>query len=144
MSRVRRRRLNQLTASTPAQPAPMTEREEAVRAVLARWGRSEAPDQVRFCSPSRAEKAGLIHSLAGSDGKVIFDDEANALGASGELYRIAGWMQVPYRCPRMKAGHRGHWHLTSDLSSSHVTSSSRAPLPDVESDVEAACVGANR
>lgn len=67
-----------------------------------------------FCGPSKREKEGRpVDFVIVRNGKVIFDDRAQAEAAATALFELTGERFRPYECPRSR---HGHHHLTHDRS----------------------------
>ena len=96
-------------------------RDAARGEVLLRHARLASSGRPVFCTPSRAELAGVVSPRAGrgTDGKVIYPTREAAEAAARELEALGARSLRAYRCSRSR---RGHFHLTTD-------STPRAHLP---------------
>jgi len=110
----------------PTPPAPVVPAQRGVRdaargEVLLRHARLASSGRPVFCTPSRAELAGVVSPRAGrgTDGKVIYPTREAAEAAARELEALGARSLRAYRCSRSR---RGHFHLTTD-------STPRAHLP---------------
>ena len=110
----------------PAAPSPVVPAQRGVRdaargEVLLRHARLASSGRPVFCTPSRAELAGVVSPRAGrgTDGKVIYPTREAAEAAARELEALGARSLRAYRCGRSR---RGHFHLTTD-------STPRAHLP---------------
>ena len=82
---------------------------EARQVIIAKYARLYPNGYPIECTPSQAElSAGQNRAGWGTDGKIIYDTEAKAHAAAGELSMISGDRLRVYVCPRSK---RGHCHL---------------------------------
>ncbi len=108
-------------AAGPVVPAQRAVRDAARGDVLLRHARLASSGKPVFCTPSRAELAGLVAPRAGrgTDGKVIYATREAAEAAARELEALGARALRAYRCGRSR---RGHFHLTTDTTS-------RAHLP---------------
>ena len=105
------------TASVaPVVPAQRGVRDAARGEVLLRHARLASSGRPVFCTPSRAELAGLVGPRAGrgTDGKVIYPTREAAEAAARELEGLGSRALRAYRCTRSR---RGHFHLTTDTTS---------------------------
>ncbi len=87
-----------------------------IAAVTHRYARTLRSGHPMRCVASRAEAEGrrALRARPGNEMKVIYDTEAAAAAAAGEIAAILGQPpQRPYRCDRSK---RGHYHLTDPNS----------------------------
>jgi len=109
------------TAPAPVVPAQRGVRDAARGEVLLRHARLASSGRPVFCTPSRAELAGVVSPRAGrgTDGKVIYPTREAAEAAARELEALGARSLRAYRCSRSR---RGHFHLTTD-------STPRAHLP---------------
>jgi len=109
------------TAPSPVVPAQRGVRDAARGEVLLRHARLASSGRPVFCTPSRAELAGVVSPRAGrgTDGKVIYPTREAAEAAARELEALGARSLRAYRCGRSR---RGHFHLTTD-------STPRAHLP---------------
>ena len=109
------------TAPGPVVPPPRGVRDAARGEVLLRHARLASSGRPVFCTPSRAELAGVVSPRAGrgTDGKVIYPTREAAEAAARELEALGARSLRAYRCSRSR---RGHFHLTTD-------STPRAHLP---------------
>jgi hypothetical protein len=109
------------TAPGPVVPAQRGVRDAARGDVLLRHARLASSGRPVFCTPSRAELAGVVSPRAGrgTDGKVIYPTREAAEAAARELEALGARSLRAYRCGRSR---RGHFHLTTD-------STPRAHLP---------------
>lgn len=82
------------------------------RAVLAKYARLTRSGSPVFCTPSLAEREGLVprKQAPAADGKPIFDSKDSADAAAVELQRLGASPMRAYQCKR---GTRGHWHLSA-------------------------------
>jgi hypothetical protein len=99
----------------PVVPAQRGVRDAARGEVLLRHARLASSGKPVFCTPSRAELAGLVAPRAGrgTDGKVIYPTRQAAEAAARELQELGARALRPYRCSRSR---RGHFHLTTDTT----------------------------
>jgi hypothetical protein len=102
----------------PAAPSPVVPAQRGVRdaargEVLLRHARLASSGRPVFCTPSRAELAGVVSPRAGrgTDGKVIYPTREAAEAAARELEALGARSLRAYRCSRSR---RGHFHLTTD------------------------------
>jgi hypothetical protein len=104
-----------LRAAGPVVPAQRGVRDAARGDVLLRHARLASSGQPVFCTPSRAELAGLVAPRAGrgTDGKVIYPTREAAEAAARELEALGARALRAYRCSRSR---RGHFHLTTDTT----------------------------
>ncbi|MDN5857962.1 MAG: hypothetical protein L0H84_05005 [Pseudonocardia sp.] len=81
--------------------------------VVARYARLQRNGRPVFCTPSRAELAGIValRQGRGTDGKVIYESREDAEAAARELEELGAQAMRAYRCNRSRGG---HYHLTSD------------------------------
>lgn len=88
-------------------------RDSARSEVLHRYARLTKSGRPVFCTPSRAEIAGLVlpRQTRGTDGKVIYPTRDAAEAAARELELLGARMLRAYRCGRSRSG---HYHLTTD------------------------------
>jgi len=109
------------TAPGPVVPTQRGVRDAARGEVLLRHARLASSGRPVFCTPSRAELAGVVSPRAGrgTDGKVIYPTREAAEAAARELEALGARSLRAYRCSRSR---RGHFHLTTD-------STPRAHLP---------------
>ena len=109
------------TAPGPVVPTQRGVRDAARGEVLLRHARLASSGRPVFCTPSRAELAGVVSPRAGrgTDGKVIYPTREAAEAAARELEVLGARSLRAYRCSRSR---RGHFHLTTD-------STPRAHLP---------------
>ena len=109
------------TAPGPDVPTQRGVRDAARGEVLLRHARLASSGRPVFCTPSRAELAGVVSPRAGrgTDGKVIYPTREAAEAAARELEALGARSLRAYRCSRSR---RGHFHLTTD-------STPRAHLP---------------
>ena len=109
------------TAPGPDVPTQRGVRDAARGEVLLRHARLASSGRPVFCTPSRAELAGVVSPRAGrgTDGKVIYATRESAEAAARELEALGARSLRAYRCSRSR---RGHFHLTTD-------STPRAHLP---------------
>ena len=109
------------TAPGPVVPPQRGVRDAARGEVLLRHARLASSGRPVFCTPSRAELAGVVSPRAGrgTDGKVIYPTREAAEAAARELEALGARSLRAYRCSRSR---RGHFHLTTD-------STPRAHLP---------------
>jgi hypothetical protein len=118
------------TASVaPVVPAQRGVRDAARGEVLLRHARLASSGRPVFCTPSRAELAGLVGPRAGrgTDGKVIYSTREAAEAAARELEGLGSRALRAYRCTRSR---RGHFHLTTDTTSrAHLPVHLRIPQP---------------
>jgi hypothetical protein len=120
------------SAATPAAPVVPVQRgvRDAARGeVLLRHARLASSGRPVFCTPSRAELAGLVGPRAGrgTDGKVIYPTREAAEAAARELEELGSRALRAYRCTRSR---RGHFHLTTDTTSrTHLPVHLRIPQP---------------
>jgi hypothetical protein len=107
--------------TAPVVPAQRGVRDAARGEVLMRHARLASSGRPVFCTPSRAELAGVVSPRAGrgTDGKVIYPTREAAEAAARELEVLGARSLRAYRCSRSR---RGHFHLTTD-------SAPRAHLP---------------
>lgn len=72
-----------------------------------------------FCTPSRAELAGVValRQSRGTDGKVIYDTREAAEAAARELEALGARHLRSYLCGRSRSG---HFHLATATRSVHV------------------------
>ena len=99
------------TASVaPVVPVQRGVRDAARGEVLLRHARLASSGRPVFCTPSRAELAGLVGPRAGrgTDGKVIYATREAAESAARELEGLGSRALRAYRCTRSR---RGHFHL---------------------------------
>ena len=101
------------TAPGPVVPAQRGVRDAARGEVLLRHARLASSGRPVFCTPSRAELAGVVSPRAGrgTDGKVIYPTREAAEAAARELEALGARSLRAYRCSRSR---RGHFHLTTD------------------------------
>jgi hypothetical protein len=93
-------------------PGPV--RDERRGEVVLRHARLTGRGRPTFCSPSRAEQAGVVKlSLSGTDGKVIYPTREAAEAAARELESLGARRLRPYLCARSR---HGHFHLATDTS----------------------------
>ena len=118
------------TASVaPVVPVQRGVRDAARGEVLLRHARLASSGRPVFCTPSRAELAGLVGPRAGrgTDGKVIYPTREAAEAAARELEGLGARALRAYRCTRSR---RGHFHLTTDTTSrTHLPVHLRIPQP---------------
>lgn len=110
-------------------PAQRGVRDAARGEVLLRHARLASSGRPVFCTPSRAELAGLVGPRAGrgTDGKVIYPTREAAEAAARELEGLGSRALRAYRCTRSR---RGHFHLTTDTTSpTHLPVHLRIPQP---------------
>ncbi len=109
------------TAPGPVVPTQRGVRDAARGEVLLRHARLASSGRPVFCTPSRAELAGVVSPRAGrgTNGKVIYPTREAAEAAARELEALGARSLRAYRCSRSR---RGHFHLTTD-------STPRAHLP---------------
>ena len=109
------------TAPGPDVPTQRGVRDASRGEVLLRHARLASSGRPVFCTPSRAELAGVVSPRAGrgTDGKVIYPTREAAEAAARELEALGARSLRAYRCSRSR---RGHFHLTTD-------STPRAHLP---------------
>jgi len=88
-------------------------RDERRGDVVLRHARLTGRGRPTFCSPSRAEQAGVVNlrSGSGTDGKVIYPTREAAEAAARELESLGARRLRPYLCARSR---HGHYHLTTD------------------------------
>ena len=88
-------------------------RDERRGDVVLRHARLTGRGRPTFCSPSRAEQAGVVNlrSGSGTDGKVIYPTREAAEAAAHELESLGARRLRPYLCARSR---HGHYHLTTD------------------------------
>ena len=99
-------------------------RDERRGDVVLRHARLTGRGRPTFCSPSRAEQAGVVNlrSGSGTDGKVIYPTREAAEAAAHELESLGARRLRPYLCARSR---HGHYHLTTDRAA--VTVQRRIP-----------------
>ena len=92
-------------------------RDERRGDVVLRHARLTGRGRPTFCSPSRAEQAGVVNlrSGSGTDGKVIYPTREAAEAAARELESLGARRLRPYLCARSR---HGHYHLTTDRTAS--------------------------
>jgi hypothetical protein len=92
-------------------------RDERRGDVVLRHARLTGRGRPTFCSPSRAEQAGVVQlrSGSGTDGKVIYPTREAAEAAARELESLGARRLRPYLCARSR---HGHYHLTTDRTAS--------------------------
>jgi hypothetical protein len=113
----------------PVVPAQRGVRDAARGEVLLRYARLASSGRPIFCTPSRAELAGLVGPRAGrgTDGKVIYPTREAAEAAARELEGLGSRALRAYLCTRSR---RGHFHLTTDTTSrTHLPVHLRIPPP---------------
>ena len=113
----------------PLVPVQRGVRDAARGEVLLRHARLASSGRPVFCTPSRAELAGLVGPRAGrgTDGKVIYSTREAAEAAARELEALGSRALRAYRCTRSR---RGHFHLTTDTTSRpHLPLHLRIPQP---------------
>ena len=113
----------------PVVPVQRGVRDAARGEVLLRHARLASSGRPVFCTPSRAELAGLVGPRAGrgTDGKVIYATREAAEAAARELEGLGSRALRAYRCTRSR---RGHFHLTTDTTSrTHLPVHLRIPQP---------------
>lgn len=130
MSRVRRRRYRKHLAAVEVLEALAAERVLSdVRAEVVRRHARPRPTRPGWveCTLSRAEMEGHRprRVTSGTDGKVLFDTREAAEACARELEALAGNPQRAYHWPRRRAGHAGHWHLTTDGTRSRAEKEAR-------------------
>src|SRR6185312_4536953 len=83
--------------------------------VVLRHARLTGRGRPTFCSPTRAEQAGILSLKTGSgtDGKVIYPTREAAGAAARELESLGARRLRPYLCARSR---HGHFHLATDTS----------------------------
>ena len=88
-------------------------RDERRGDVVLRHARLTGRGRPTFCSPSRAEQAGVVNlrSGSGTDGKVIYPTREAAEAAARELEELGARPLRSYLCGRSR---NGHFHLTTD------------------------------
>lgn len=88
-------------------------RDTARSEVLHRHARLSKKGRPVFCTPSRAERAGIVvpRQGSGTDGKVIYPTREAAEAAARELERLGARTLRAYLCGRSRGG---HYHLASD------------------------------
>lgn len=107
-------------AVDPAAIEPMVPQQRGIRdaargEVLHRHARLAKNGRPVFCTPSRAEQAGLIapKQTRGTTGKVIYSTREDAEAAARELEALGSRYLRPYLCGRSRSG---HYHLTTDTT----------------------------
>jgi len=90
-------------------------RDERRGEVVLRHARLTGRGRPTFCSPTRAEQAGVVRLAMGSgtDGKVIYPTREAAEAAARELESLGARRLRPYLCARSR---HGHFHLATDTS----------------------------
>jgi hypothetical protein len=90
-------------------------RDERRGEVVLRHARLTGRGRPTFCSPTRAEQAGILSLKTGSgtDGKVIYPTREAAEAAARELESLGARRLRPYLCARSR---HGHFHLATDTS----------------------------
>jgi hypothetical protein len=85
------------------------------QAVVARHARLHRDGEPMLCVPGRAERrdSQRRRENPGTDGKVIYDDEATALACAAELEALGLKPQRAYPCGRSR---HGHYHLATDTA----------------------------
>jgi hypothetical protein len=96
---------------------PHQVRDERRGEVVLRHARLTGRGRPTFCSPTRAEQAGVVRipTGKGTDGKVIYPTREAAEAAARELESLGARRLRPYLCARSR---HGHFHLTTDTSRS--------------------------
>jgi hypothetical protein len=120
---------SETTSVASVVPAQRGVRDAARGEVLLRHARLASSGRPVFCTPSRAELAGLVGPRAGrgTDGKVIYATREAAESAARELEGLGSRALRAYRCTRSR---RGHFHLTTDTTSrTHLPVHLRIPQP---------------
>jgi hypothetical protein len=101
----------------PRTDAPMSSpvRDERRGEVVLRHARLTGRGRPTFCSPTRAEQAGVVRLAMGNgtDGKVIYPTREAAEAAARELESLGARRLRPYLCARSR---HGHFHLATDTS----------------------------
>ena len=94
---------------------PHQVRDERRGEVVLRHARLTGRGRPTFCSPTRAEQAGVVRLASGSgtDGKVIYPTREAAEAAAVELENLGARRLRPYLCDRSR---HGHFHLATDNS----------------------------
>jgi len=108
-------------------------RDERRGDVVLRHARLTGRGRPTFCSPSRAEQAGVVNlrSGSGTDGKVIYPTREAAEAAARELEGLGARRLRPYLCARSR---HGHFHLTTDRTAArpvHRRIPQQTPAPAV-------------
>ena len=104
----------------PTGPAdePFVVRDTARSEVLHRHARLSKKGRPVFCTPSRAERAGMVvpRQGSGTNGKVIYPTREAAEAAARELERLGARTLRAYLCGRSGRDRSGggHYHLASD------------------------------
>ncbi|MDN5751283.1 MAG: hypothetical protein L0H64_22730 [Pseudonocardia sp.] len=90
-------------------------RDHARSEVLHRHARLTTGGRPVFCTPSRAEIAGVVslRQGRGTDGKVIYDTRETAEAAARELETLGARALRSYVCGRSRSG---HFHLATDTA----------------------------
>lgn len=98
--------------AVPAGEQPTWVRDRERSEVLHRHARLGAAGRPVFCTPSRAEIAGVValRQGRGTDGKVIYDTREAAESAARELEALGARTLRSYLCGRSR---RGHFHLAT-------------------------------
>ena len=93
---------------------PYQVRDERRSAVVLRHARLTGRGRPTFCSPTRAEQAGVrLATGSGTDGKVIYPTREAAEAAARELESLGARPLRPYLCARSR---HGHFHLATDTA----------------------------
>ena len=94
---------------------PHQVRDERRGEVVLRHARLTGRGRPTFCSPMRAEQAGVVRLSGGkgTDGKVIYPTREAAEAAARELEDLGARRLRPYLCARSR---HGHFHLTTDTA----------------------------
>lgn len=103
------------TPTGPLVPQQRGVRDEARSEVLHRHARLSKNGRPVFCTPSRAEIAGVVapRQSRGTDGKVIYSTREGAEAAARELEELGSRFLRAYLCGRSRGG---HFHLATDPS----------------------------
>lgn len=99
--------------STGPADEPYVVRDTARSEVLHRHARLSKKGRPVFCTPSRAERAGIVvpRQGNGTNGKVIYPTREAAEAAARELEHLGARTLRAYLCGRSRGG---HYHLASD------------------------------